>query len=84
MYVIAPLLGVYVFNYGLDKILLIPLMDLILFGLSNGSRGPFIILIFLLSAFLTLKYYSEFSVDMDGFYDKNKKIIIKTLLFFWQ
>lgn len=82
VYVITPLLGVYAFNYGLEKFLLIPLMDLILFGLSNGSRGPFIILMFLLSAFLTLKYYNKSSADIDRFYDKNKKNIIRTLSVF--
>lgn len=53
-FVTAIYVGIYIVGYGFDRKLYFPLLMFSLFALSKGSRGTFVIVIFLLLAAVTL------------------------------
>ena len=79
--VVTPLLGIYILNYGMKLFLIIPFLDLLLFGMSNGSRGSFIILMGFLGCFITLKFYNNLNVDkvIINNINRNRKKIIQAV-----
>ncbi len=70
LFVIAPLMGIYLMKYGWNKCLILPIIGILLYGLNNGSRGSLVIIIILFLASATL--YSKEQRKLD---QKKKKFI---------
>ena len=54
VFVMAIYVSIYIVDYGFNKILYLPCIILFLFAFSKGSRGTFVIVIFLLLSSITL------------------------------
>lgn len=78
IFIIAFLLGLYVLKYGFDKFLIISVIDILLFGMSNGSRGSLIVLMSIFIAPITIGFKIE-EIWAERL-KKNKKMI--GLIFF--
>ena len=77
IFVTAIYVGIYIVEYGFDKSIYFPFLMFVLFAFSKGSRGTFVIIIFLLLSQITLPGKQRI-VSKDSF-KKNIKGVSRVL-----
>lgn len=80
IFVTAIYVSIYIVDYGFDKLIYFPLLMFALFAFSKGSRGTFVIIIFLLISEITLPGIHQ-TISKAAF-KKNVKKILKFFLIF--
>lgn len=73
IFVTAIYVGIYIVEYGFDKSIYFPFLMFVLFAFSKGSRGTFVIIIFLLLSQITLPGKQRI-VSKDSFKKNIKKL----------
>lgn len=80
IFVTAIYVGIYIVEYGFDKSMYFPFLMFVLFALSKGSRGTFVIIIFLLLSQITL--LGKKLVVSQNRFKKNVKKLFKMFMIF--